>query len=42
MSAREALLSRQNAELVKLATAAENGTLLDFKGVLIVVDQALV
>ncbi len=42
MSAREALLSRQNEELVKLATAAENGTLLDFKGVLIVVDQVLV
>jgi hypothetical protein len=42
MSAREALLSRQNAELETLAAAAENGTLLDFKGVLIVVDQALV
>jgi hypothetical protein len=40
--AREALLSRQNEELVKLATAAENGTLLDFKGVLIVVDQVLI
>jgi len=42
MSAREALLSRQNEELVKLASAAENGTLLDFKGMLIVVDQVLV
>jgi hypothetical protein len=42
MSVREALLSRQNQELVKLALAAENGTLLDFKGVLIVVDQVLV
>jgi len=42
MSAREALLSRQNQELVKLAAAAENGTLLDFKGMLIVVDQLLV
>jgi hypothetical protein len=41
-SAREALLSRQNEELLKLATAAENGTLLDFRGVLIIVDQALV
>jgi len=41
-SAREALLSRQNQELVKLVAAAENGTLLDFKGVLIVVDQVLV
>jgi hypothetical protein len=42
MSVQEALLSRQNQELVKLALAAENGTLLDFKGVLIVVDQVLV
>jgi hypothetical protein len=42
MSAREALLSRQNQELVKLASAAENGTLLDFESMLIVVDQALV
>lgn len=42
MSAREALLSRQNAELAKLATAAESGTLLNFKGMLIVVDQVLV
>jgi len=41
-SAREALLSRQNDELVKLATAADSGTLLDFNGILIVVDQALV
>jgi hypothetical protein len=41
-SAREALLVRQNQELVKLAAAADNGTLLDFKGVLIVVDQRLV
>ncbi len=42
LSAQEALLSRQNQELVKLAAAAESGTLLDFKGVLIVVDQVLV
>jgi hypothetical protein len=42
LSAREALLSRQSQELVKLAAAAENGTLLDFKGVLVVVDQVLV
>ena len=42
MSAREALRSRQNQELVKLTSAAENGTLLDFEGMLIVVDQALV
>jgi len=42
LSAREAMLSRQNQELVKLVASAENGTLLDFEGVLIVVDQALV
>ena len=42
MSAQEALLSRQNQELLKLASAAESGTLLDFKGLLIVVDQVLV
>jgi hypothetical protein len=42
LSAREGLLSRQNQELVKLTSAAENGTLLDFKGVLVVVDQVLV
>ena len=38
MSVQEALLSRQNQELAKLASAAENGRLLDFKGVLIVVN----
>jgi len=42
LSAQEALLSRQNQELVKLASAAENGTLLDFKGILVIVDQVLV
>ena len=42
LSAQEALLTRQNEELVKLAAAAENGTLLNFKGVLIVVDEVLV
>lgn len=42
MSAQEALLSRQTQELVKLVAAAENGTLLDFKQVLIVVDQVVV
>jgi hypothetical protein len=41
-SAREALLSRQNQELARLVAAAEAGTLLDFKGMLIVVDQAVV
>jgi hypothetical protein len=40
--AREALLSRQNQELAKLVAAADAGTLLDFKGILIVVDQVLV
>jgi hypothetical protein len=42
VSAQDALLSRQNVELAKLAEAAEKGTLLDFKGVLVVVDQRLV
>ncbi len=42
VSAQEAVLTRQNQELVKLASAAEDGTLLDFKGVLVVVDQMLV
>ena len=36
------MLARQNQELIKLSTAAEKGTLLDFKGVLIVVDQVVV
>ena len=42
MSAQEVLLSRQNEELLKLAAAAENGALLDFKGVLVVVNETLV
>ena len=42
MSAQEVLLSRQNEELLKLASAAENGALLDFKGVLVVVNETLV
>lgn len=42
LSAQQALLSRQHAELIKLTTAAERGTLLDFKGMLVVVDQTLV
>jgi hypothetical protein len=42
MSVQEALLSRQNQELAKLASAAENGRLLDFKGLLIVVNEVLV
>jgi hypothetical protein len=42
MSAQEVVLSRQNQELVKLAIAAENGTLLDFKSILVVVHEVLV
>ncbi|MEO8358528.1 MAG: hypothetical protein ABI672_00740 [Vicinamibacteria bacterium] len=42
VSARESLLIKQNEELAKLADAAEKGTLLDFKNVMIVVDQVLV
>lgn len=41
-SAREALLSRQNLALLELTNDAERGTLLDFKGILVVVDQTLV
>jgi hypothetical protein len=41
-SAREIVLARQNQELIKLKAEADKGTLLDFKGVLIVVDQVLV
>jgi hypothetical protein len=41
-SAREALLSRQNAALSQLTLDAERGELLDFKDILIVVDQGLV
>ena len=41
-SAREALLSRQNLALLELAKDAEGGTLLDFEGILVVVDQTLV
>jgi hypothetical protein len=41
-SARESILLRQNQELVTLINAAEEGTLLDFEGLLVVVDQSLV
>jgi hypothetical protein len=41
-SAQEALLARQNEALVKLVAAAESGTLLDFKGMLVVVSEVLV
>lgn len=42
LSAQEAMLSRQNEELARLTAAAEKGTLLDFEGLLVVIDQALV
>jgi hypothetical protein len=42
LSAQEALLARQNQALLELTAAAEMGTLLQFKDVLIVVDQTLV
>src|SRR5262245_41819972 len=42
VSAREAVLSRQNQALGTLVAEAEAGTLLDFKGVLVTVDQSLV
>ena len=41
-TAREALLTRQNSALLELTNDAEGGRLLDFKGILVVVDQALV
>jgi hypothetical protein len=41
-SAREALLTLQNQELEALVASAEAGKLLDFDGVLVVVDEALV
>lgn len=42
LSAQEALLTRQNQALVELTAAAEKGTLLNFKDILVVVDQSLV
>lgn len=42
LSAREALLSRQNTALRELSLEAERGTLLDFESILVVVDQSLV
>lgn len=42
LSAREALLSRQNSALLELTRDAERGTLIDFKEILVVVDQSLV
>lgn len=42
LSAQEALLTRQNQALIELTASAERGTLLNFKDVLVVVDQSLV
>ncbi len=42
LSAQEALLTRQNQALLELTAAAEAGTLLDFKDILVVVDQSLI
>jgi hypothetical protein len=41
-SARQTLLERQNQEMLALVSAAERGKVLDFPGMLIVVDQTLV
>ncbi len=42
LSAQETLLTRQNQALLELTAAAEAGTLLDFKDILVVVDQSLI
>ena len=42
LSAQETLLTRQNQALIELTASAEKGTLLNFKDVLVVVDQSLV
>lgn len=42
LSASEILLTQQNEKLTELVAAAEKGTLLDFKGILVIVDQVLV
>lgn len=42
LSAQEELLTRQNQALIELTSSAEKGTLLDFKDVLVVVDQSLI
>ena len=42
LSAQETLLGRQNQALLELTASAEKGTLLDFKDILVVVDQSLV
>lgn len=41
-SAAETLLTRRNQELLRLTSEAEKGTLLDFDGVLVVVEESLV
>jgi hypothetical protein len=42
LSAQETLLTRQNHALLELTAAAEKGTLLNFKDILVVVDQSLI
>ena len=42
LSAQETLLTRQNLALIELTAAAEKGTLLNFKDILVVVDQSLI
>ncbi len=42
LSAQETLLTRQNQALIELTASAEKGTLLNFKDILVVVDQSLV
>lgn len=42
LSAQETLLTRQNQALLELTAEAEKGTLLNFKDILVVVDQSLI
>jgi hypothetical protein len=42
LSAQETLLTRQNQALIQLTASAEKGKLLDFKDILVVVDQSLI
>ena len=42
LSAQETLLTRQNQALIELTASAEKGTLLNFKDILVVVDQSLI
>src|SRR6185295_7259732 len=42
ITAEETLLTKQHQALIELTASAEKGTLLDFKDILVVVDQSLV